>query len=437
MGDDARATFSGACGLGGPLLVRIEGSGAVAAAPLEFHKPHLIIGRDESVDVVLEGAEVSRRHAYLQVFDDRLFCVDLGSRTGVRWGDDPRPVGWVEPGQGIGIGPYRLRFEGVAPGTGEHPPISRSFAWSPVPDVRIEFNGPGSSSALEPWQISRALVLVGRSAVCRLRLEGGEIASIHAAIVRTPSGVWVVDLLGPGGVTVGGASVRACRLEDGDKVGVGGHRFWVRVGSAARPTSGKGLARWSTGRVVRTTSARLAPPRGPDAAVTPAAGPEVASLLAEFDRMHQRTSEQFQQAILMMFKMHQDQMAVIRDELSRIDRLEEELRSLQAEQARVAPLTPSRVALRLVEGEDARPAAPAAGTVPVRPAPRPDVATPVRADSTSPAGTGPRPAADHDLDDDPHARLSRRLADLQAERRGLWKKLLGSMTGDEAGRLLP
>ena len=423
---DDRKLFAGACGLAGSLSVRLEDGELSDESPLQFEQPYLIVGRDSRADVVMDDSEVSRRHAFLQVVDGRLFCVDLGSRTGIRWGDDRRPVGWVEPGQGIGIGPFRLRFDGVAPGAGEHLPISRSFAWSTLPDARIEFPGPGPDRV--SWQVSRALVLVGSSATCRIRFEGAGIAGVHAAILRTPSGIWVIDLLGPADVTVAGIPVRSRLLEDGDEVGVGAHRFRVRVGQAARPDSGKALARRSTGREVRPALARPGP--SPGAAATPPMdfGLDSAGLMAEFDRMHQRTSEQFQQAILMMFKMHQDQMGVIRDELSKIDRLEEELRSLQSEPGRFH--TPSRVALRLVGSEPARPDVPAAGPAPAQSASG-TVAAEVR--PTPPTGEESRAAPD----DDAHARLSLKLAELQAERRGLWKKLLGSLSGDEASRLLP
>lgn len=433
MVDDDRVSFSGACGLGGPLRVRVE-TGLAEVPPLDLTGPHAIIGRASRADVVVDDPEVSQRHAYLQVIAGRLFCIDLNSRTGVRWGDDRRPLGWIEPGQGIGIGPVRLRFEGVAPGEGGPWPISRASASPTLPDARIEFHGPGP--VLKPWQVSRALVLVGSSATCRVRFEGREIAGIHAALLRTPSGVWVVDLLGPGGVSVDGSPVRSHRVEDGDEVGVGGHRFLVRLGPAARPDSGKGLARWSSGREALSTPSSLHPsPRT-------AEGPEVAELLAGFERMHQRTSDQFQQALLMMFQMHQDQMSLIRDELSKIDRLEEELKSLQAEQARVNPPVPSRAMLRLIGAEPARPDDLDAGPDPARADPAPGLP------SVPPARPGPRPSAVGEPGrapapapalglDDPHARLNRKLEEIQAERRGLWKKLLGSMVGDQDGRLLP
>ena len=155
--------------------------------------------------------------------------------------------------------------------------------------------------------------------------------------------------------------------------------------------------------------------------------------------MHQQTTEQFRQAILMMFRMHQDQMDLIRDELSRLDQLEEEQRALQAELARGNHPRPPRTTLRLVSGESGSSPRPLEAPRPPRAHPKaslPDdegtaeVAPPL---ASRRVDAGPPPPSDPD----PHARLSRRLAEIQDERQGLWKRLLGSLTGGESERILP
>jgi hypothetical protein len=111
---------------------------------------------------------------------------------------------------------------------------------------------------------------------------------------------------------------------DGDQVAMGDHR--IRLGSAAAQLPGRTeLAEGSTerrGRPTRSTPQTPASfsPDGRDATprrVDPSgmADPAAARLLDEFDRMHRRTIGQFQQAILMMYRKHQDQMDLIRNEL--------------------------------------------------------------------------------------------------------------------------
>jgi pSer/pThr/pTyr-binding forkhead associated (FHA) protein len=460
MGDDPPDSFSEACGLAGPLKVRLEGPGRPGASTLEFRRPFLVVGRDERADLPIDSPEVSRRHAYFQVVARRVFCVDLISRTGVRWDDGVRSVGWVDRGRGVEVGPARIRFEGDEAGSlgGGNLPVSRSFEWPSLPDARLEFLG--AESGREPWQVSRVLVLMGRSPTCRVRLDGAEVAAIHASLVRTPSGVWVVDLLGRGGVLVGGSPARSARLEDGDEIGLGGHRIRVRIGQAARPSGRSELATRSSGRGGRPARAGPGLPAGP--------GPEVGGggrgledlkgsldpvterLFDQFERMHQQTTEQFRQAILMMFRMHQDQMGLIREELSRLDQLEEEQRSLQAAMARGNHPRPPRTALRLVSGEPASSPLPQEVPGPARARPEADRVPgrrPVEApapEAGSPRGLAQphasgQPGKDPLLtsEPDPHDQLSRRLAEIQDERQGLWKRLLGSLTGGESGRILP
>jgi len=458
MGDEPPDLFSEACGLAGPLRLRIEGAGPGGASTREFRRPFLVVGRDEFADVRIDRPEVSRRHAYFQVVAGRVCCVDLCSRTGVHWDDGARPVGWVDRGRGVGIGPVRVHVEGEEAGPvgrgGGNLPISRSFEWHSLPDARLEFLG--AKSERGSWQVSRAMVLLGRSPICRVRLLGKGVGGIHAALVRAPGGIWAVGLHGPEGMRVRGGPTRCARLEDGDEIGLGDHRFRVRVGPAAvRTPTRSDLARRPSGRGGLPSPTTAGHSTGLAAGGAESRGrPELpgpvdsiaATLLDEFDRMHRRTAEQFQQAILLMFRMHQDQMDLFRDELARIDRLEDEQRSLKAEMARGNLERPPRLSLRLVSGgPDASPPSPdgpaparssseGGGEPPIAPAPE---ARARGKDGPPPPGrqaAGSRPSPS---DPDPHARLSRRLAEIQDEREGLWKKLLGSFTGGESGRILP
>ena len=453
MDDHRMDRFSEACGLAGPLRVRLEGITPQDSSTPEFHRPFLVVGRGECADVRIDHPEVSRRHAYFQVLAGRVFCVDLSSRTGVRWADGARPVGWVDRGRGVEVGPSRLRFEGVEGAEGGALPISKAFDWPTLPDARLEFVGPNPERP--PWQVSRALVLLGRSPTCRVLLPGRGVGKIHAALLRTPAGIWVVDLHDPGGLLVGGAPTRCARLEDGDEIGLGDQRLRIRIGPAAvRSPVRSDLARRSPGRGVRHAPRTAGPSTGleerggPETSGRPdrpmVVDPMAARLLDEFDRMHRRTTEQFQQALLMMFRMHQDQMEVIRDELSRIDRLEDELRSLQAELARATLPRPPRIALRLVSGEPA-PALPRPDVMPLgRTSPDPvEGASRHPADAlVPPVEMGPSPANRSGEGvplppPDLHARLAERIARIQNERQGMWKRIVASLTNDVTRQGLP
>jgi ABC transport system ATP-binding/permease protein len=73
----------------------------------------ITLGRDRANDVVLEDPNVSRFHAEVVRVDGRVEVRDLSSRNGTRVNGHLMPAAVLEPGSEIGIGPYRLIFDGA------------------------------------------------------------------------------------------------------------------------------------------------------------------------------------------------------------------------------------------------------------------------------------------------------------------------------------
>jgi ABC-type multidrug transport system ATPase subunit/ABC-type multidrug transport system permease subunit len=71
------------------------------------------IGRDPSNQVVLPDPNVSRFHAELVARNGGWEVVDLGSRNGTRVGGEPVERHLLQPGTQVGVGPYRLAFDGA------------------------------------------------------------------------------------------------------------------------------------------------------------------------------------------------------------------------------------------------------------------------------------------------------------------------------------
>lgn len=98
-----------------PHLTVEDGAGAGRQYPLG-HAP-LTIGRQEGNDIVLDDAQVSRRHARVELRGERAVIADLGSVNEVlvngRRIDGSQPL-W--PGDRIEIGATTLRFAGDAAG---------------------------------------------------------------------------------------------------------------------------------------------------------------------------------------------------------------------------------------------------------------------------------------------------------------------------------
>ena len=110
--------------IGGEVLRFLTGEetrlGSAPQAPVsgtqvvQLAKRHLTLGRDRSNDLVLEDPNVSRFHAEVARLDDRVAVRDLGSRNGTRVNGELVRTAVLEPGSEVGIGPYRLVFDGSA-----------------------------------------------------------------------------------------------------------------------------------------------------------------------------------------------------------------------------------------------------------------------------------------------------------------------------------
>jgi ABC-type multidrug transport system ATPase subunit/ABC-type multidrug transport system permease subunit len=79
---------------------------------IDFPLDRLTIGRDRSNDVVLDDPNVSRFHAEVVRDGERVALYDLGSRNGTRVDGNPARHAVLAAGSEIGIGPYRLLFDG-------------------------------------------------------------------------------------------------------------------------------------------------------------------------------------------------------------------------------------------------------------------------------------------------------------------------------------
>jgi pSer/pThr/pTyr-binding forkhead associated (FHA) protein len=458
--DTSLDQFLEACGSHGPIWLCRGEPGALAVASRAFSQPFAVIGRDAAADYCLDYPEISRRHAYLQVIAGRVFCIDLGSRTGIQWEDGPRPWGWVDTERGIRIGTVRIRPLEIAPGQssqsdeGDAPlPISRSFKHPALAKASLEFLDPTTERSTQ--RVSRALTFIGRWAPCKVMLEGPEVSRFHGCLVRTPAGIWVVDLLSRRGILVNGEQVRCARLADGDELQVGPHRIRLRCGhSKARPAESSSLParrrEWggrpgslaASSPTTPETGTMLSPVR--DGGWEPAGRTDISdalilTLLNEVGRMQQDMAETFQQALMTMCRMtsdmHREQMALIREELARLQQLTEEQRVLQGELARRPPASEYRPPLRLTSGEPyaSLPFSPSCATPNVRSEVRanvPDAGAAAAANLTGPEGDkSSHPPSKGQIESDVHALLTLRLAAIQNERQGLWQKILKLMSG--------
>ncbi len=214
--------FLEACGAMGPLLLNVEAAG-VAGESRAYDLPFVLIGKDPRCDLRLDHPEVSSRHAYVQLVNGRLLCADLGSRSGVHQGGKRRRLGWLDRERAVRIGPYRIRLlsgDNHVPLDANDPEDVLGAAQARGAG-KLLFELSHRSVRLSRREIAGGLALVGSAADCEVRLIDPSVTSYHCALVPTPEGVWVVDLLGQGGIRVNGHEVSYSRLSEGDSVQLG------------------------------------------------------------------------------------------------------------------------------------------------------------------------------------------------------------------------
>jgi len=294
--------------------------------------------------------------------------------------------------------------------------------------------------------MTRRIALIGRSRSCKVRLNDDSVSTVHCSLVRTPKGVWAVDLLGRGGIAVNGVPVRLARLEAGDQLRVGEFLLRCRYSQPLRSLPGKGLVAPShpvAGLAVPSAgpSDLLTVPGG-SAVVPSPAGDAVARalllpLLNQLANVQMQMFDQFQQALAMVLQTlgawHSDQVGLIGRELRQLREMTGELQSLRLQLAQQRP-----------EGRDAAPS-PGVQSIagPSRTGGEGDLSTPgvCPAPVPQPADPGPRPAGEAvaagPSPADAHDWLYQRVASLERERQSTWQRILGFLFKGEAGARPP
>jgi pSer/pThr/pTyr-binding forkhead associated (FHA) protein len=353
--------FLEACGATSPLRVGIASTYQRTAVDHILHQPFALIGRDPRADLILAGPEISKRHAYIQVLDGQAFCLDLDSRTGILRDGRLAAADWVNPDQNLGFGPFSLSIhEGCIPIADVfNPLITQDPEPAGLPKVGLTFTK--GISGKVAWTMNCRLALIGESPQCKVCLSGPSISRFQCSLVRCPGSVWVVGLIGKGGIRVNGRPVRYALLQAGDRLQLG--RFEVEVAiEAARPTvvddgaASEGLFAPPALRAESATPLDVSRHGGPMTTVFPPVEAYSASLVQQFASMQNEVFDQFQLAMVHMVRlfgrMHQEEMTHLRQELTDLCReqmihLHQEVKALRRDD--LAQISEGLTALRLEE----------------------------------------------------------------------------------------
>lgn len=455
--NDSHSAFSEACGVGTLRLSVLNDTGSVVRQRT-FDPPFLVVGRSPDADLYLDREGMSARHCYLQVIGGRLVSLDLGGEGGVLVDGVAQRVGWITPSTSLQIGPVGFQLQGEAGGesAGEaggsvrlHPLSSQYARTLPPAVLEIE----GVIDQTYGWRMSRSLALIGRSTACQVRLMNPSISNFHAALIRTPTGVWIVDLLSREGVELDGRFVRAGRLEEGVACRLGSFTLrFCRGTLAPAPPHRSELARLSPAPAApslqRLNSAErsvlLATPASGDGSLSlaPSRGPSPLGgdtpLRPTWNPM-EPTIDPTQQAMMMLAQtlgaMHRDHMNLVKDELAEIRRLADEMHALRAEigQRPAAAPDPTPAPALVARERAPKPAkGPVAESPTARPSPRPAPGL----DATPPMGmAGSQAMPDAEIPSMPRdpkeclAIASQFLASYERKQEGHWSRILRILTG--------
>jgi pSer/pThr/pTyr-binding forkhead associated (FHA) protein len=392
-----------------------------------FTAPYVLVGSAEDNSLCLPSRQVSQRHAYLQALPGGVFCVDLDSRTGIGFGGQACHSGWMRPGRPLELGPYTLalvptpQVGWLTPPTWGHENPLAYHASDSASFVPVVAEVSVSGETRVRWRMNRLLVVVGRSPRCRVYIRDPFLSRFHCSVVRTPMGLWVVDLLSREGTRLHGVPIRCERLREGDEVRLGkyGLRFSFPPNASAADAPLDDAETIDPGRpaprrapvtaLVESQPAPTAPAVLPDRA-----GPDGALMMAmanQLNKMQQEMFDQFQERLLtatrLFASLHKEQTDVVREELERLGGIAEELRALQADLARRGAANPS------------------SGN---RPAPLPSPAAGSPPPATKPVPL-PAPPPTSPPEEEVHTWLNQRISALQEEQESRWHKLLGKILG--------
>jgi len=215
----------------GQFTVRLRGLGSEPSRILRVRRPFALIGRAPTAEIRIDDPTVDDRHAVLILDRRGIFGVDLLSRSGTRFAGAEAASAWLGAGDILEVAGRRveilqLRIDGSARET----TLSNDDPLSDSPGL-VDLSLQPMDAPAPPWQIASALAFVGRGDACAIRVDDPSVETTHCAMLRNPSSVHVLDLVGDR-VRINDQPVHGSSpLLDGDILTIGEVRFAVTTRS--------------------------------------------------------------------------------------------------------------------------------------------------------------------------------------------------------------
>jgi pSer/pThr/pTyr-binding forkhead associated (FHA) protein len=360
MRDEADQTTTGEpLWADGDMLFRVAGAAAVPDRLVKVQRPFALVGRSPDADIAIDDRAASARHAYFHLDHRGVYAVDLVTRTGTRIRGSDQLVGWLRPGDWIEIAGRRIellrvRLDGhtVDP-LPCHAELLADTVRPTLAEVTLEPRRAGES----PWVLGSELVFLGWSASCGIQVKDAAVARTHCALVRAPSGAFLVDLCGRQ-TWVEDRPIRgATALHDGDLITLGSTQFTVHIEPPARPATthteviprhqaSSYLARIPDPHNTLPTLPAALPSLPADILPPESQGALLAWMLGAIQGGQGevlRRQDEFHLAMTQILRqMQQDHATLLGAQLDRIENIDRELAALRAEMERRNTATPPR-----------------------------------------------------------------------------------------------
>jgi pSer/pThr/pTyr-binding forkhead associated (FHA) protein len=473
--------FFDACGGVDTISVSARMLDSQASADVHlFRQPFFIIGRSSQCDLVVPDRTAGFRHIYVQLISGRWFFINLARISRTASGRGQPESGWFDAGCQLTVGSHVVTHVATGPQAGA---LAVPHAQPPrdLPIFELEMLKP-TRAPINPstMRFCAPVTLIGASPKCELFLNDESVSKVHASVVLTPRGLWVIDLLGRGGVLVDGRAAFWKQINDGTVLQIGRYHIRVRCDCLRAAASTRIEAR-------RPKNVPL-PSFGP----VPGGSLSEGAVLTLIGQLADMQNQFFEQSRLQMQWMSEmishvgrAQQESARRDIARIEEIGNELREIKSQLAagaersnasadlrqntvrgtssevssaakEIAPRLPGNTTSRKSDSASGPPSTttdsrigrarsesqspPGAGQAGVtdsmpdhRPMQMPAIPAaqgPRAADSR--AGAAPRlPTASPTVD--AHARLAQRMAALSQEQSNVWRRLMNTLSGRPNG----
>ncbi len=314
------------------VLERVDESGNLDR--YAFERPFLIAGRSAACDVTCQLRSLSYRHVYFQYFDGVVWWFDLDSRSGVLYQDQKRNAGCLLPGMSLQVGDYSLRLAEAQEklpdassktALAKTGPTTLSVQQQPgLPQVELEFENGKIGKEKQVWPIENSITLLGRRSCCDIRFADESVSRVHASLVLTKEGLWIVDLLGRGGTKVNGVLSAYAYLHDSSLIEMGGYK--IRVHYKTR------FSQPHPAEAVLDEDQRAPQRRGKSSAGTVSEDLlyDLVTNMAEMQKqMFDQSQMQIGLLVQMLGSLQQSQQDLLRTEINRVHQISQEMHELQ------------------------------------------------------------------------------------------------------------